>query len=238
MPCFTPNPCSVGFCKLPSTGMSALHSDGGMFIVSELKIISFEIFFLFFLLPLSPGTITFTSVQPVDTHLWFLRTFRLLSICSLLQSCYFLQKQNTEHSCTFTGATQAVMSVRITNVLLSINAIFCYWENVWQWKEKYFTSSKVLCLVSGKCGCKAGCLWSLRQQVHFSVSDRLMHVQHQLLLPAFSWIPAVFNPAIQSIYIFLFLSRRPLRKDASALSHGAVLPFVCSSFSSVTSFFL
>lgn len=164
-------------------------------------------------------------MQPVDTHLGFLRTFRLLSISSVL--LFPAKTENTEQlSATFTGATQAVMSVRITNVLLSINAIFCYWENVWQWKEKYFTPSKVLCLVSGKCGCKAVCLWSLRQQVHFSVSDRLMHVQHQHLLPAFSWIPADFNPAIQSIYMFLFLSRRPLRKDASAPTHGTVLTCV------------
>lgn len=34
-----------------------------MFIVSELKIISFGFFFLSFLLPLSPGTIAFTSCQ-------------------------------------------------------------------------------------------------------------------------------------------------------------------------------
>jgi len=41
-----------------------------------------------------------------------------------------MKMENTEHSYTSTHATQAVMSVWITNALLSRSAIFCYWENV------------------------------------------------------------------------------------------------------------
>lgn len=74
-----------------------------------------------------------------------------------------VEMENTERSYTFTPATQAVMSVWITSALLSINAIFCYWENVWQWKDEYSTPSKALWFSAGKHGCKAAWLWSLTQ---------------------------------------------------------------------------
>ena len=121
-------------------------------------------------------------------------TAHLLS--SSVTMLFPVKMENTEHSYTFTHATQAVMSVWITNALVSINAIFYYWENVWQWKDKYSTPSKILCLVAGKCGCKAACLWSLRRQVNSSIPDRLMHVKHQLLFPAFNLLSADFNPTI------------------------------------------
>lgn len=55
--------------------MSRIHWDGVMFIVSELKIISFEFFFLSFPLPLSPGTIKFTSCE-----FWCWLSFEVLSV--------------------------------------------------------------------------------------------------------------------------------------------------------------
>lgn len=86
-----------------------------------------------FPVPLSPVCQSNRNVHPANRYVSVMFdndqiTAHLLSSSVIM--LFPVTIENTEHSYTFPGATQAVLSVWITNTFLSINIIFCYWENV------------------------------------------------------------------------------------------------------------